>query len=143
MLPYSRNAPNFKLHTDWLKGPHEGMPWASSGPRTICLQPLAAECMRSVLNGISYFQLLQGESPGILIVEYLLNHLVLAPQYFCTARNTLGVPAPTTCLHLQVSHFILYRLGAMWKSMRKEDKDKYFALAREVDAEHKRKYPGK
>ncbi|XP_069686383.1 uncharacterized protein [Periplaneta americana] len=36
---------------------------------------------------------------------------------------------------------ISVRLGAMWKAMLKDDKDKYFMLAREVDAEHKRKYP--
>ena len=30
----------------------------------------------------------------------------------------------------------------MWKSMNKDEKEKYFELAREVDAEHKRKYPG-
>lgn len=34
------------------------------------------------------------------------------------------------------------RLGALWKNLEKQDKEKYFALAREVDAEHKRKYPG-
>ncbi|KAJ9584428.1 hypothetical protein L9F63_021228, partial [Diploptera punctata] len=37
---------------------------------------------------------------------------------------------------------ISVRLGAMWKTMLKEEKEKYFTLAREVDAEHKRKYPG-
>jgi hypothetical protein len=31
----------------------------------------------------------------------------------------------------------------MWKTMHKEKKDEYFALAHKVDAEHKRKYPGK
>ena len=30
----------------------------------------------------------------------------------------------------------------MWKNLIKEEKDKYFTLARKVDAEHKRKYPG-
>lgn len=34
------------------------------------------------------------------------------------------------------------RLGVLWKTMSKDVKEKYFALAREVDAEHKRKYPG-
>ncbi|XP_076680358.1 uncharacterized protein LOC143375284 isoform X2 [Andrena cerasifolii] len=34
-----------------------------------------------------------------------------------------------------------YRLGILWKNMAKDVKEKYFALAREVDAEHKRKYP--
>jgi len=29
-----------------------------------------------------------------------------------------------------------------WKNMSKDVKEKYFALAREVDKEHKRKYPG-
>ncbi|XP_046980574.1 sex-determining region Y protein-like [Schistocerca americana] len=38
---------------------------------------------------------------------------------------------------------ISVRLGAMWKSMTKADKDQYFAQARQVDAEHKRKYPNK
>ncbi|XP_026671684.1 uncharacterized protein LOC113464688 [Ceratina calcarata] len=37
---------------------------------------------------------------------------------------------------------ISVRLGVLWKSMAKDVKEKYFALAREVDAEHKRKYPG-
>ncbi|KAL7301751.1 hypothetical protein TKK_0005745 [Trichogramma kaykai] len=37
---------------------------------------------------------------------------------------------------------ISVRLGALWKNMPKESKEKYFGLAREVDAEHKRKYPG-
>nr|XP_012139818.1 PREDICTED: uncharacterized protein LOC100878409 isoform X2 [Megachile rotundata] len=36
---------------------------------------------------------------------------------------------------------ISVRLGILWKNMAKEVKEKYFALAREVDAEHKRKYP--
>lgn len=35
-----------------------------------------------------------------------------------------------------------FRLGIFWKNMSKEVKEKYFALAREVDREHKRKYPG-
>ena len=34
------------------------------------------------------------------------------------------------------------RLGTMWKHMAKEQKDKYFEIARMVDAEHKKKYPG-
>ncbi|XP_014480539.1 PREDICTED: FACT complex subunit SSRP1-like [Dinoponera quadriceps] len=37
---------------------------------------------------------------------------------------------------------ISVRLGICWKNMPKDAKEKYFALAREVDAEHKRKYPG-
>ncbi|CAL7934853.1 unnamed protein product [Xylocopa violacea] len=37
---------------------------------------------------------------------------------------------------------ISVRLGILWKNMSKDAKEKYFALAREVDAEHKRKYPG-
>ncbi|XP_063976003.1 uncharacterized protein LOC135161925 isoform X2 [Diachasmimorpha longicaudata] len=36
---------------------------------------------------------------------------------------------------------ISVRLGALWKSLEKHEKEKYFAFAREVDAEHKRKYP--
>ncbi|KAL6261446.1 hypothetical protein P5V15_006538 [Pogonomyrmex californicus] len=36
---------------------------------------------------------------------------------------------------------ISVRLGIFWKSMSKDVKEKYFALAREVDREHKRKYP--
>ncbi|XP_067217134.1 uncharacterized protein [Linepithema humile] len=37
---------------------------------------------------------------------------------------------------------ISVRLGIFWKNMSKDVKEKYFALAREVDKEHKRKYPG-
>ncbi|KAG5329748.1 SRY protein, partial [Acromyrmex heyeri] len=37
---------------------------------------------------------------------------------------------------------IFCRLGVFWKNMSKDIKEKYFALAREVDKEHKRKYPG-
>ncbi|KDR10116.1 hypothetical protein L798_00185 [Zootermopsis nevadensis] len=29
----------------------------------------------------------------------------------------------------------------MWKATRKDEKEEYFALARQVDAEHKLKYP--
>ncbi|XP_044003969.1 uncharacterized protein LOC122849343 [Aphidius gifuensis] len=36
---------------------------------------------------------------------------------------------------------ISVRLGMLWKSMDKNEKENYFSLAREVDAEHKRKYP--
>ncbi|XP_011700992.1 PREDICTED: uncharacterized protein LOC105457809 [Wasmannia auropunctata] len=36
---------------------------------------------------------------------------------------------------------ISVRLGVFWKNMSKDVKEKYFALAREVDREHKRKYP--
>ncbi|XP_076293693.1 uncharacterized protein LOC143215444 isoform X2 [Lasioglossum baleicum] len=36
---------------------------------------------------------------------------------------------------------ISVRLGILWKNMAKDVKEKYFALARKVDAEHKRKYP--
>jgi hypothetical protein len=36
---------------------------------------------------------------------------------------------------------ISIRLGVMWKSMKKEEKDVYMAIAREVKAEHKKKYP--
>ncbi|KAE8738074.1 hypothetical protein FOCC_FOCC016449, partial [Frankliniella occidentalis] len=38
---------------------------------------------------------------------------------------------------------ISVRLGTMWKMMTKEKKDTYFELARLVDAEHKKKYPGR
>ncbi|XP_036149462.1 uncharacterized protein LOC105831471 [Monomorium pharaonis] len=38
---------------------------------------------------------------------------------------------------------ISVRLGIFWKNMSKDVKEKYFALAREVDKEHKRKYPGR
>ncbi|KAI4491044.1 hypothetical protein M0802_010461 [Mischocyttarus mexicanus] len=37
---------------------------------------------------------------------------------------------------------ISVRLGILWKNISKEVKEKYFTLAREVDAEHKKKYPG-
>lgn len=37
---------------------------------------------------------------------------------------------------------VFCRLGTMWKLMAKEKKDTYFELARLVDAEHKKKYPG-
>jgi hypothetical protein len=36
---------------------------------------------------------------------------------------------------------ISVRLGVMWKSMKKEEKDVYMNIAREVNAEHKKKYP--
>ncbi|CAG5108948.1 Similar to SRY: Sex-determining region Y protein (Lutra lutra) [Cotesia congregata] len=39
--------------------------------------------------------------------------------------------------------YSLSRLGVLWKNMEKDAKEKYFSLARQVDAEHKRKYPGK
>lgn len=42
----------------------------------------------------------------------------------------------------KLEYFVLCRLGILWKNMAKDMKEKYFALAREVDAEHKRKYPG-
>lgn len=34
------------------------------------------------------------------------------------------------------------RLGNSWKSLDPDEKNKYFLLAKKVDAEHKRKYPG-
>ncbi|KAL2717066.1 transcription factor SOX-9-like [Vespula squamosa] len=37
---------------------------------------------------------------------------------------------------------ISVRLGILWKNISKDVKEKYFTLAREVDAEHKKKYPG-
>ncbi|XP_063992380.1 protein bric-a-brac 1-like isoform X2 [Diachasmimorpha longicaudata] len=37
---------------------------------------------------------------------------------------------------------ISVRLGAMWKDLTNETKDSYYALAKKVDEEHKRKYPG-
>ncbi|XP_035717923.1 sex-determining region Y protein-like isoform X1 [Vespa mandarinia] len=37
---------------------------------------------------------------------------------------------------------ISVRLGILWKNISKDMKEKYFTLAREVDAEHKKKYPG-
>ncbi|XP_015124931.1 protein bric-a-brac 2 [Diachasma alloeum] len=37
---------------------------------------------------------------------------------------------------------ISVRLGAMWKGLTNETKDSYYALAKKVDEEHKRKYPG-
>nr|XP_050869692.1 sex-determining region Y protein-like [Vespula vulgaris] len=36
---------------------------------------------------------------------------------------------------------ISVRLGILWKNISKDVKEKYFTLAREVDAEHKKKYP--
>jgi hypothetical protein len=33
------------------------------------------------------------------------------------------------------------RLGNLWKSLRKEDKERYVEMARKMDAEHKKKYP--
>lgn len=35
------------------------------------------------------------------------------------------------------------RLGMQWKCLPLEQKDKYFTLAKQADAEHKKKYPGK
>lgn len=36
---------------------------------------------------------------------------------------------------------ISVRLGIIWKSMKMEEKDKYMDMARQADAEHKKKYP--
>ncbi|CAH1389795.1 unnamed protein product [Nezara viridula] len=36
---------------------------------------------------------------------------------------------------------ISVRLGKLWKDMAADEKELYFALARRVDAEHKKKYP--
>jgi hypothetical protein len=33
------------------------------------------------------------------------------------------------------------RLGAMWKSLRYDEREQYMAMARKLDAEHKKKYP--
>ncbi|XP_015180051.1 PREDICTED: transcription factor Sox-10-like [Polistes dominula] len=38
---------------------------------------------------------------------------------------------------------ISVRLGILWKNISQDVKERYFTLAREVDAEHKKKYPGK
>ncbi|XP_035717924.1 sex-determining region Y protein-like isoform X2 [Vespa mandarinia] len=38
---------------------------------------------------------------------------------------------------------ISVRLGILWKNISKDMKEKYFTLAREVDAEHKKKYPAR
>jgi hypothetical protein len=38
---------------------------------------------------------------------------------------------------------MIYRLGILWKSMKMEEKDKYMDMARQADAEHKKKYPCK
>lgn len=35
------------------------------------------------------------------------------------------------------------RLGNYWRNLQPEEKNMYFAKAKEVDAEHKKKYPGK
>lgn len=37
---------------------------------------------------------------------------------------------------------ISVKLGVMWKGLTNETKDCYYALAKKVDEEHKRKYPG-
>lgn len=34
------------------------------------------------------------------------------------------------------------RLGNSWRSLEAEEKNKYFAMAKQVDADHKKKYPG-
>ncbi|XP_021940443.1 sex-determining region Y protein-like [Zootermopsis nevadensis] len=36
---------------------------------------------------------------------------------------------------------ISVRLGGMWRAMKVEDKEEYFALARQADSQHKLKYP--
>lgn len=35
------------------------------------------------------------------------------------------------------------RLGCKWRSLDLSEKNKYFQLAKVIDAEHKKKYPGK
>jgi hypothetical protein len=39
--------------------------------------------------------------------------------------------------------FIIYRIGAFWKTMQREQKEIYFNKAKKADADHKLKYPGK
>lgn len=34
------------------------------------------------------------------------------------------------------------RLGNCWRNLKTDEKNRYFAMAKEVDADHKRKYPG-
>lgn len=34
------------------------------------------------------------------------------------------------------------RLGNSWRSLEADEKNKYFAMAKQVDADHKKKYPG-
>jgi hypothetical protein len=51
-------------------------------------------------------------------------------------RRTLAMQYP-----LEKNKEISVRLGIMWKSMNKEEKDVYMNAAREVVDEHKRKYP--
>jgi hypothetical protein len=52
-------------------------------------------------------------------------------------RRTLAMQYP-----LERNKAISVRLGVMWKSMNNEEKSVYMDIARELDAEHKRKYPG-
>jgi hypothetical protein len=39
--------------------------------------------------------------------------------------------------------FLICRLGALWRSMTPEEKEKYEKMARHEEAEHRKKYPGK
>lgn len=43
---------------------------------------------------------------------------------------------------LESNKEISIRLGTQWKNLPAPSKDKYFAMAKEVDDDHKRKYPG-
>ncbi|XP_014209814.1 transcription factor SOX-3-like [Copidosoma floridanum] len=90
-------------------------------------------------------------------VEPALGPLVALPEI--EAREGVGrkIPRPANAFMLFANEWrkklagenpresnkdISVRLGGLWKTMPKEDKEKYFTLAREVDAEHKRRYPG-
>lgn len=44
---------------------------------------------------------------------------------------------------LESNKEISKRLGNSWKMLDPEEKNKYFILAKQVDADHKRKYPGR
>jgi hypothetical protein len=54
-------------------------------------------------------------------------------MHFCCSLRT-GVPCDS-------NKGISIILDVMWKPMKKEEEDVYMSLTREVNAEHKRKYP--
>jgi hypothetical protein len=92
------------------------------------------------------FQLLSNviDFHKMLYERYIHRWSVRQHRIFCGLWVVPSPNLPTTCPALQdLLIIIICRLGVMWRNMTNNEKEQYFSMAKEREAEHRKIYPGK
>ncbi|XP_024945294.1 uncharacterized protein LOC107272205 isoform X2 [Cephus cinctus] len=120
----------------------------STRKRHICIRPKSEHQQKSQLNVQRDIQLQEAPCVTDTFLEVTRkSSLGPAKQKIPRPANAFMLFANVWRKKLAVENpresnkDISVRLGILWKNMAKDVKEEYFTLAREVDAEHKRKYP--